>query len=72
MVIDSKDWSWFNRKRTFFGSLPVSLVRWRVPMRDAPWDAGWEIRAAAPSNHKLPTMMRSRTDHRGLICISTY
>eukprot|EP00972_Heterocapsa_arctica_P095454 14078200-Heterocapsa_arctica.AAC.1 len=41
-------------------------------MRAAPWDAGWEVRGGAPADHKFHTMLRSRADHRGQVCISTH
>jgi hypothetical protein len=41
-------------------------------MRPSPWIQGWGKRDAAPSDHKFPTMMRSRTDHRGDICASNW
>eukprot|EP00972_Heterocapsa_arctica_P061874 9121503-Heterocapsa_arctica.AAC.1 len=72
VAIDARAWSWFKRERTFFGSLPAPLTRWKVPMREAPWDQGWEVRTGAGKDYKLPTMMRSRDDHRGGICISTH
>eukprot|EP00972_Heterocapsa_arctica_P106385 15672662-Heterocapsa_arctica.AAC.1 len=50
MIIDAKEWGYFKRQRTFFSSLPAPHARWAVPMRDIPWDDGWEVRAAAPGN----------------------